>query len=408
MDNTRSRRIMSKATAEPKPGAPLRCAALIRVSTEKQEKQGESLRTQRTQLTQCAEQLGTIACWYGGQEHATAGWEREQLERLLADARRTPKPFDAVIVAHPDRWSRDNARSKPGLDLLRDNGIRFFVMGMEYNLYDPTARFYLEMSATIGGYQASLQSKKSLEMRIHRAKRGLPTCGKLPYGRTFNKDTGKWSIIPKTQAILQDVATRYLNGESMGDLSREYNINQSFLHKTLTTGCGAVWEQRFRSPQLLIDETVTTPVPALLEPAVIMAVQHRAAANKTYAHGHLIHRYLFSRMVFCGVCGYAMSGQMNSHGGRYYRHQLRNGAANCPLHFRPWVPADLVEVQVLDELAGLWGNPKAVEKALADAEPNKEEIGKLRRRLDRIEEEQVTIKRARDRILGVHREGPVD
>ena len=94
--------------------------ALIRVSTERQEKQGESLRTQQTQLTQSAgEQLGTIACWYGGQEHATAGWEREQLDRLLAAAKRTPRPFDAVIVTHPDRWSRDNAKSKPGARLAQ-------------------------------------------------------------------------------------------------------------------------------------------------------------------------------------------------------------------------------------------------------------------------------------------------
>ena len=275
---------------------------------------------------------------------------------------------------------------------------------MEYDLYDPTARFYLEMSATIGGYQASLQSEgKSLEMRIHRAKRGLPTCGKLPYGRNFNKDTAQWSIVPEVQAIMQNVAARYLNGESMGDLAREYRINQSFLHKTLTTGCGTVWKQRFCSPNLLIDETVTTTVPALLSAAIIMAVQQRAAANKTYAHGHLVHRYLLSRMVFCGACGYTMAGQTNPHGGRYYRHQLRNGAANCPLHFRPWVPADLLEENVLDQLADLWGNPRAVEKALADAEPNKDEIAKSRRRLDCIEEERVTIKRGWDRILGASR-----
>ena len=394
---------MTKLKEGPKAGADLRCAALIRVSTERQEKQGESLLTQQTQLTQSAEQLGSIARWYGGQEHATAGWEREQLDRLLADAKRAPRIFDAVIVTHPDRWSRDNARSKPGLDLLRDNGIRFFVLGMEYDLYDPTARFYLEMSATIGGYQASLQSKKSLEMRIHRARRGLPTCGKLPYGRTFNKATAQWSIVPEVQAIMQDVAARYLNGESMGDLAREYHINQSFLHKTLTTGCGTDWKQRFCSPNLLIDETVTTTVPALLELAIIVAVQQRAAANKTYAHGHLVHRYLLSRMVFCGTCGYAMSGQTNPHGGRYYRHQLRNGAANCPLLFRPWVPADLLEENVLVQLADLWGNPKAVEKALADAEPNKDEIAELRRRLDCIEVERVAIKRARIESWGASR-----
>ncbi len=64
---------------------------------------------------------------------------------------------------------------------------------------------------------------------------------------------------------------------------------------------------------------------------------------------------------------------MSPHGQRYYRHQSRSGAAGCSLAFQPWVPADLLEERVLAELAELWGNPKAVEKALADAEPNRAE-----------------------------------
>jgi hypothetical protein len=52
---------------------------------------------------------GKIAQRFGGQEHATAGFEREKLAQLLADAEKKPRPFDAVIVADATRWSRDNA-----------------------------------------------------------------------------------------------------------------------------------------------------------------------------------------------------------------------------------------------------------------------------------------------------------
>ena len=64
----------------------LRFAPIIRVSTEAQEKKGESLRTQKTLITQFVERLnGTIParCWgYSGQEHATPSQEREKLEQL--------------------------------------------------------------------------------------------------------------------------------------------------------------------------------------------------------------------------------------------------------------------------------------------------------------------------------------
>src|SRR5262245_11547472 len=114
----------------------LRFAALVRVSTEKQEKTGESLSTQRSDNTNAVKQLnGLIVEWYGGQEHATPGWEKQEVERLLRDSQRGL--FDAVIVAHADRWSRDNAESKSGLTVLRDNKVRFFVGCSEYNLYHP-------------------------------------------------------------------------------------------------------------------------------------------------------------------------------------------------------------------------------------------------------------------------------
>ena len=50
------------------------------------------------------------------------------------------------------------------------------------------------MSALIGAYHARNQTKKAFESRIERAKRGIPTCGKLPFARAFDKDTGTWIV----------------------------------------------------------------------------------------------------------------------------------------------------------------------------------------------------------------------
>ena len=68
----------------------LRFAPLIRVSTEKQEQQGESLRSQKKLIERVVKSLnGTIPkrCWkYSGQEHATPNQEREKLEQLLNES----------------------------------------------------------------------------------------------------------------------------------------------------------------------------------------------------------------------------------------------------------------------------------------------------------------------------------
>ena len=99
----------------------IRFAPLVRVSTEAQEKRGESLKTQKKQIEQSVELMeGVIpdSCWkYAGQEHATPDQERKIFDKLLEDS--SKGKFDAVIVCDASRWSRDNLKSKEGLNILR-------------------------------------------------------------------------------------------------------------------------------------------------------------------------------------------------------------------------------------------------------------------------------------------------
>jgi len=124
----------------------MKFAPIVRVSTEAQERQGESLRTQVTEIERSVKSLGGILIadpWrYSGQEHATPELERKKLDSLLRDAEK--KLFDAVIVCDASRWSRDNGKSKVGLDILRKNGIKFFAGTTEYDLYKPADTLFLE------------------------------------------------------------------------------------------------------------------------------------------------------------------------------------------------------------------------------------------------------------------------
>lgn len=160
----------------------LRFAALVRVSTEQQQKRGESLNTQTKQITQAVEQLGgTVTRWYKGQQHATAGYEHQLVDELLADAQKKRKPFDAIIVADASRWSRDNGKSKQGLKILRKNNIRFFTHSEERDLFDPPTNLFLGMYAEIGEFQANEQKRKSVLNKIELAKQGKPSAGSLPW-----------------------------------------------------------------------------------------------------------------------------------------------------------------------------------------------------------------------------------
>ena len=135
---------------------------------------------------------------------------------LLADAEKKRKQFDAVMVFDASRWSRDNEKSKAGLRILRENGIRFFTLTQEFNLTQPTSILFLGMSAEIGEFQARQQKQKSVLSCIERAKRlGAPTSGRRPFGRTWDKEAQKWGVDEKKKAMIEDVAKRYLAGHSL-------------------------------------------------------------------------------------------------------------------------------------------------------------------------------------------------
>ena len=383
-------------------GKPLRFAALIRVSTEKQAAQGESLRTQSTQIDAAVASLGgKVVARYAGQEHATADWERKQLDKLLTEAKNPRRTFDAVIVADPSRWSRDNVASETGLTILRDSGVKFYVLTTAYDLFDPQSRLYLALNSTIGAFHAATQKKKSLENRIERAKRGIPTAGKLPFGRVRVWDGEKecWSVDPEKQKMIVDVAERYLAGESLPKLAREYRQNHSNLCKVLRERCGDQWTEEFRADDLNIADKATHTIPRLLPEKTIRAIRQRLEANRTYVRkgGRTKNTYRLSGRVFCAECGYAMCGQKNRNGHLYYRHAHRDRDRVCPLKEpRPWVRADLLEEKIVGELFDTFGNPAAIELAVKAAIPDCDRLLKQR---ERIATELAKIGRARDAVL---------
>jgi site-specific DNA recombinase len=391
----------------------LRFAVLNRVSTEKQEKQGESLRIQRQQKIEDVARLESkIVAWYGGQESATPGHEKIEVDRLLSDAAKGM--FDAVMVSHPDRWSRDNAKSKAGLEILRRHHIRFFVGTQEFDLFNPIAKLWLGMSAEIGEFSAGTQNQKSTDSRIERAKRGVPTGGKLPFGRLFDKKTETWSIDPNKQAVVKDVARRFLAtpGESLADLAEEYGMNHSNLHKVMTKRCGENWEIAFDVANLNISENIPVKVPRLLPDSIIEQILKKVAAKKTYSHGHIKHRYLLARMIFCGHCNYTMFGQTNhpkTSAKQYYRHAhaKRERKCTCAESAHKWLDAEVIERNVMHELFQMFGNPAAVQRAIERAVPDRQKVKGLRDQHARLESAIQKSKSSIQRVVDLVADGTI-
>lgn len=337
-------------------------APLIRVSTEQQKRQGESLRTQKEQLSKAVEALGgEVYKWYEGQEHATPEFERRILEQLMQDAQ--ARKFDAVIVADLSRWSRDNGKSKHHTKILQKSGIRFFEGAREINLFDPTQAFVLGMGVEIAEFFASQQTYKSVINRIARAKQGGPACGKRPYGRVWDKEAKIWKADPEKQAKIQKIGKIYLESDiSFNDLGPRFGMNGAALHKTLCHRCGDTWEQRFISKRHGIDETVIIKIPRLLPEETIQAIRKKSEARNSWDKKGQKHPYLFARVIFDMDTGKALTGTCNRWGQRYYRPYW--GYIN-----RYSINAAVLEKAVLEDLFLALGSKASLQQAVFDGHP---------------------------------------
>src|SRR5262249_40552896 len=139
---------------------------------------------------------------------------------------------------------------------------------------------------------------------------------------------------PRAQAMILDVANRFLTGEPLGKLAVEYGVAQSNLWKILRFRCGETWDQRFRSKKLNMDEMIPTTVPRLLDERTIRAIGEMLEARRTYLHRtpRPKNDYLLSGRVFCAECGYCLTGQRDPRCDlSYYIHHTnrRYKTSNC-------------------------------------------------------------------------------
>ncbi len=402
---------------------PLRFAALVRVSTEKQAKHGESLKsTQRDQIIGYVRLLGSDPdkhiVWYAGQQHATPDYEHKLVDKMLADS--SKNLFDAVIVCDASRWSRDNLKSEEGLKILRENNILFYVGSSLHDLTDPKDCMMLAMFTAFNQFQAREQTKKSTENRIGRAtNENAPTNGKLPYGRIYNgrrwdrifvpQDKRKpgWDVDPDAKKLIERVAKRYLSGkETMPAIAASVGMNQSNLWKILTKKSGTAWSIQFRPKGLpKLHKTVPIKIPPLLDDSVIAQIHKKRDINKKFTRGQGKYTYVLSHFVYCATCGYALTGNPNHAGIRYYRHPSKHRITGVCVHCGKSIPADILEKLVLTRVLDTFGDAELMEKAIQKATPNQARIEELREEKEQLERDLKAIANKEAKVMDFGEDG---
>jgi DNA invertase Pin-like site-specific DNA recombinase len=377
-----------------------RAVGYCRTSGESQ-RDNTSINTQKDETQRFADHNGyKLTHFYVDESRTGSKIEgRVEFQQMMRDA--ANERFDVLVVYDITRFSRD------GFDII--DSARTLKREFGVDVVDTKGAFDTRTSGsgrTVVNYlQAGMAEDERLRIlertkrgKIATAKKNQPISAKRPFGRVWDKKTKTWSIDEAKQKMIQDVAKRYVAGESIKALGEEYDKNHGFLLRTLKHRCTDVWIQNVRCKELGIDETIESRVPRLLPDDVIEACKKRAAANKTYFHGQRKdgHSWPLGRMIFCEHCGYALTGQVSTGGTRYYRHAMTACTHPGP---KMWVPADEIEFAVFADLFQCFGNAAAVQRAVEAATPDLTQAVDLRHKGTRLEAELNKVKEKRDRLI---------
>ena len=296
------------------------------------------------QLRDCkdyAEKNGiTVVGTYIDRAYSAKTDDRPDFQRMIKDSAK--KIFDVVLVWKLDRFARNRFDAVNYKYQLEKNGVHL-VSAMEPISQGPEGIMVESMLIGMAEYYSAELALKVARGERENALQCKYNGGVVPLGFTIGKEDRLYHIDPETAPIVQEIFTRYADGEPAEKIAASLN------ERGLRTRTGKPFVknsffQIFRNRRYIGEyryKDIVTPggIPAIVDEDLFDRVQQRFEQNRI-AHGRPAKEdvsYLLTTKLFCGKCGTLMGGESGtSHmGNTYYYYKCgnakRHGKAHCDL-----------------------------------------------------------------------------
>ena len=296
------------------------------------------------QLRDCkdyAEKNGiTVVGTYIDRAYSAKTDDRPDFQRMIKDSAK--KIFDVVLVWKLDRFARNRFDAVNYKYQLEKNGVHL-VSAMEPISQGPEGIMVESMLIGMAEYYSAELALKVARGERENALQCKYNGGIVPLGFTIGKEDRLYHIDPETAPIVQEIFTRYADGEPAEKIAASLN------ERGLRTRTGKPFVknsffQIFRNRRYIGEyryKDIVTPggIPAIVDQDLFDRVQQRFEQNRI-AHGRPAKEdvsYLLTTKLFCGKCGTLMGGESGtSHmGNTYYYYKCgkakRHGKAHCDL-----------------------------------------------------------------------------
>lgn len=290
----------------------------IRVSTEEQAVNGDSLRTQRDELTKYANSNGLhIYKIYEDDGFSATNLKRPALQEMLSDIKQ--QKFSRILITKLDRLSRGVRNYYKILDTLDENNVYWQTIFEKYDSSTANGRLHINIMLSVAENESAQTSERIKSVFKTKLLNKEIVSGKIPIGlkkegKKLAIDEDKKQIILDAFEIYKETTSAYTTFMKLDLKYPECEFNYPRVHALLKN-----------SIYIGIKKTKHGDIldfcPAIIDFDTFNNTQKLIEKNARKPVGKNTEGYLFQGMLECAECGYTIGGKIytkNPPSSRYY------------------------------------------------------------------------------------------
>lgn len=355
-------------------------AIYLRVSTDKQAKEGDSIPAQRDALMKYISDHSDLIFAGEYMDDGISGTkaDRDEYQRLLADV--AAGRIDLVLVTKLDRIHRGLKNFLIMQELFEKHGCSWLAIWEPmYDSSTPQGKMIINTMVNLAQFEAENTGQRIRQVFEYKRGRGETLGGKLPYGY---KIVDKHLVPDEHAADVVAIFEHFAGSGSLGDTVRYASAFGYDVSRTAMKG--------FLSNPVYIGDRGSQPtISTDLWNRVQVHIQHTVKSNCTTV-------YVFSGLLICAECGKRMGACRRKSKYSLYRCQLRYNRALSGCSNRRTLYERALERLLLDQLPGMIEEQqRQVTQEAARCPDSSKQIAAIRRKIDRLKElyiaEEITL-----------------
>lgn len=311
-------------------------ALYVRVSTEEQAINGDSLRTQREELTKYALKNGFhIYGIYEDDGFSATNLKRPALQRLLKDVEQNK--INRILITKLDRLSRGVRNYYKVLDILDEHGVFWQTVFEKYDSSTASGRLHINIMLSVAENESAQTSERIRSVFKTKVESKELISGKIPIGlKKLDKklvvDETKKQVVLDAFQFYKETTSAYQTFQKLDLKYPELQLNYMRVYRMLTNKLYiGIKKTRYGD--------IEDFCPAVIDKTEFENTQRLLNKNARKPSSNNSGGYIFQGLLKCAECGYKLGGKFyskNPDSSKYYyickRHHLAK-KCSCNVNF---------------------------------------------------------------------------